>query len=221
MLLAARVFGRRFPERVAGVDLFQALCERAATDRLKVFLLGGRPGSADLAAATLRQRHPDLQVETYCPPLGFERDAAELNRIADRIRAVKPHILFVAFGAPKQEYWMDEHGRQLGVNVCIGVGGSFEMVGGVVQRAPRWIQRLGCEWLFRLCREPRRMWRRYLVGNAQFLNIVFHQHLRRTVFSVLVNVLKSSSFEAELHDATVRGDALEIMLLVATAQQLD
>jgi hypothetical protein len=65
------------------------------------------------------------------------------------------------------------------------------------------------------------MWRRYLVGNAQFLNIVFHQHLRRTVFSVLVNVLKSSSFEAELHDATVRGDALEIMLLVATAQQLD
>ena len=221
MLLAARVFGRRFPERVAGVDLFQALCERAAASGLKVFLLGGRPGSADLAAATLLQRHPDLQVETDCPSLGFELNASELNRIADRIRAAKPHILFVAFGAPKQEYWMDEHARQLGVNVCIGVGGSFEMVGGVVQRAPDWIQSLGCEWLYRLCREPRRMWRRYLVGNAQFLKIVFHQRLRRAILSVLVKVLKSASFEAELHDASIRGAALEIMLLVATAQQLD
>jgi N-acetylglucosaminyldiphosphoundecaprenol N-acetyl-beta-D-mannosaminyltransferase len=221
MLLAARLFGRRFPERVAGVDLFQSLCARAAAGNLKVFLLGGRPGSAHLAAATLRRRHPDLQVETDCPPLGFERDAAQLNRIAAKIRAAKPHILFVALGAPKQEYWMDEHARRLGVNVCIGVGGSFEMVGGVVQRAPLWLQRLGCEWLFRLCQEPRRMWRRYLVGNVQFLKIVFHQRLRRAIFSILVNVLKSSSFEAELHDASVRGEALEIMLLVATAQQLD
>jgi N-acetylglucosaminyldiphosphoundecaprenol N-acetyl-beta-D-mannosaminyltransferase len=221
MLLAARAFGRRFPERVAGVDLFQALCERAAACKLKVFLLGGRPGSADLASAALRERHPDLRVETYCPPLGFERDPAELNRIALRIREAGPHILFVAFGAPKQEYWMYEHGRHLGVNVCVGVGGSFEMVGRVVQRAPRWIQRLGCEWLHRLSREPRRMWRRYLIGNLQFLSIVFHQRLRRAVFSALVHVLKSSAFEAEFHDVTVRTETLDIMLRIAAAEHLD
>jgi N-acetylglucosaminyldiphosphoundecaprenol N-acetyl-beta-D-mannosaminyltransferase len=221
MLLAARVFGRRFPERVAGVDLFQALCERAAASSLKVFLLGGRPGSADLACAILRKRHLNLQVETYCPPLGFEYDPVELSRIAARIRVAGPHILFVAFGAPKQEYWMYDHGRHLDVNVCVGVGGSFEMVGGVVQRAPRWIQGLGCEWIYRLCREPCRMWRRYLIGNAQFLSIVIHQRLRRAIFLSLVNMLKNSSFEAELHDATVRSEALDIMLRVATAEQLD
>jgi N-acetylglucosaminyldiphosphoundecaprenol N-acetyl-beta-D-mannosaminyltransferase len=221
MLLAARAFGRRFPERVAGVDLFQSLCERAAACSLKVFLLGGRPGSADLAAAALLKRHLDLQVETDCPPLGFERDANELNRIAAKIRAAKPQILFVAFGAPKQEYWIFEHGRHLGVNVCVGVGGSFEMVGGVVPRAPRWIQRLGCEWLYRLFREPSRMWRRYLIGNAQFLSIVLHQRLRRAIFSALVNLLKSSSFDAELHDANIRTEALEIMLRLATAEQFD
>jgi hypothetical protein len=92
----------------------------------------------------------------------------------------RPHLLFVALGAPKQEYWMYEHARSLGVPIAMGVGGSFEMVGGIVNRAPGWVQNMGIEWLYRLVREPRRLWRRYLIGNVQFGFIVLRQWLRLT-----------------------------------------
>jgi N-acetylglucosaminyldiphosphoundecaprenol N-acetyl-beta-D-mannosaminyltransferase len=179
LVLAARALGQKLPERVAGVDLFQALCGRAAESGLRVFLLGGRTGSAELAAAVLRKRFGGLQVATHCPPLGFEDSEIELGRIAHAIALFRPDLLFVALGAPKQEHWMYDHGRKLGVAVSIGVGGSFEMVTGIVPRAPRWIQDIGCEWVYRLCREPRRMWRRYLVGHFQFAEIILRQVLGR------------------------------------------
>jgi N-acetylglucosaminyldiphosphoundecaprenol N-acetyl-beta-D-mannosaminyltransferase len=213
------MFGRTLPERVAGVDLFQSLCAGAASANLKVFFLGGQVGSADLAAARLRERVPGLDVETYCPPMGFENDPAELKHIAELIQKAQPRIVFVGLGAPKQERWIYEHGRKLGVNVYMGVGGSFEMVGGVVPRAPAWIQNIGCEWLYRLCREPRRMWRRYLIGNLHFIAIVVSQRVRRILLGVLVRVLKNSSFEAELQDATVRSELLDIMRRFAAVEQ--
>ncbi len=190
LLMAARLLGSRIGQRIPGVDLFVALCQAAAAARLRVFLLGGNPGSADLAAAQLRDRFPDLTVQTYCPPFGFEADAAELTRIQQTLKSFGPALLFVGLGAPKQEYWIAEHGPKLGPVVCIGVGGSFEMVGGVVKRAPRIWQKCGCEWLFRLIQEPRRLWRRYLIGNLQFALIVLRQKHNgyapvRTVPSVL------------------------------------
>jgi N-acetylglucosaminyldiphosphoundecaprenol N-acetyl-beta-D-mannosaminyltransferase len=175
LLFAARVFGRALKERVAGVDLFESLCARTAPAKLRVFFLGGRPGSADSAATQLRKRYPGFNVQTHCPSFGFEKNPAELDRIESVIRTFRPHIVFVGFGAPKQEYWIHEHGRKIGANVYIGIGGSFELVGGVVKRAPQWIQGLGFEWLYRLCREPRRLWRRYLIGNWQFLRIILRQ----------------------------------------------
>ena len=165
LLIAARLYGRSLQQRIAGVDLFRALCGLAAEAGLHVFLLGGRPGSAELAAINLKNDNPGLQCTTYCPPLGFEQNRDDLQRTADAITAAQPDILFAAFGAPKQEYWIYQHGLQLSVPVCIGVGGSFEIVGGIVPRAPMWAQNIGCEWLYRLCLEPRRMWRRYLIGN--------------------------------------------------------
>ena len=179
LLLAARALGHRFPERVAGVDLFQALCGSAAETGLRVFLLGGRPGSAEQAASVMQERFPGLETATYCPPLGFEKSDVELARVSQAVKAFHPDLLFVALGAPKQEYWMYEHGRKLGTAVCIGVGGSFEMVTGIVPRAPRWMQSIGCEWVYRLCQEPRRMWRRYLVGNVQFGWILMQQAFAR------------------------------------------
>ena len=178
ILLAARVLGQRIPQRIAGVDMFQALCQRAAGEGLRVFLLGGRPGSAEKAAAKMRDRYSGLIVSgTCCPPLGFERDPWRENDIEARIRAARPHFLFVALGAPKQEYWIYEHARQLGVPVTMGIGGSFEMVSGVVPRAPVWLQNMGLEWLYRLAREPRRLWKRYLVGIVQFAQVVLRQRL--------------------------------------------
>jgi N-acetylglucosaminyldiphosphoundecaprenol N-acetyl-beta-D-mannosaminyltransferase len=178
LLLAARLLGQQIHQRIAGVDMFEGLCQRAAREGLRVFLLGGRPGSAESAAAKLLAGNPGLVVSgTCCPPLGFENDPVQQRDIEDRIRAARPDLLFVAFGAPKQERWIYEHARNLGVPVAMGVGGSFEMVGGVVPRAPVWLQRMGAEWLYRFLREPRRMWRRYLIGNLQFANIVLRQRL--------------------------------------------
>jgi len=176
LLLASRLLRERLPERIAGVDLFERLCAKAANLGLRVFLLGGRPGSAQLAAANLKRQFPHLKVVgTCCPAAGFERDQRQLQALGDAIRAARPDLLFVAWGAPRQESWMHRHGRSLGVPVLIGIGGSFEIVGGLLPRAPRLLQRLGCEWLYRLLLEPRRLWRRYLVGNCRFLGIILRQ----------------------------------------------
>jgi N-acetylglucosaminyldiphosphoundecaprenol N-acetyl-beta-D-mannosaminyltransferase len=203
LLIAARLYGRSLQQRIAGVDLFKALCGQAAEADLQVFLLGGRPGSAELAAMVLKQASPNLRCATYCPPLGFEQRSAALKQTADAITRAKPDILFVALGAPKQEYWIYEHGLQLSVPVCIGVGGSFEIVGGVVPRAPLWTQNIGCEWLYRLCREPRRMWRRYLIGNMEFAGIVLRQRIRRSLLDAFVHYVEEDRFAAELIELTL------------------
>ncbi len=200
LLIAARLYGRSLQQRIAGVDIFKELCARAAKTGLHVFLLGGRPGSAELAASVLQAGNPGLRCTTYCPPLGFEQSELGLRQTAHAITAARPDILFVAFGAPKQEYWIYEHGLQLSVPVCIGVGGSFEIVGGVVPRAPQWTQNIGCEWLYRLCREPRRMWRRYLIGNAEFATIVLRQRIRRAILDTFVHFVNEDRFAAELSE---------------------
>lgn len=203
LLIAARLYGRSLQQRVAGVDIFTGLCGHAAEANLHVFLLGGRPGSADRALATLKVSYPALQCTTYCPPHGFEQSGDDLKHAADAITAAQPDILFVALGAPKQEYWIYEHGLQLSVPVCIGVGGSFEIVGGVVPRAPLWAQKIGCEWLYRLCREPRRMWRRYLIGNLEFATIVLRQRIRRSLLDAFVHFVNEDRFAAELSELTL------------------
>lgn len=180
LLLASRLLGKKLRERIAGVDLFEQLCGKAAELGLRVFLLGGRTGSAQRAAGKLKRRFPRLTVAgACCPPLGFERDERELQAVGDAIRATRPDLVFVALGAPKQESWMHRHGRRSGAPVLIGVGGSFEIVGGLLQRAPRFLQRLGCEWLYRLLREPGRLWKRYLIGNCRFIGIVLRQAAER------------------------------------------
>jgi len=176
LLFASRLLGEKLSERVSGVDLLEQLCAKAAELGLRVFLLGGRAGSAERAAKKLRRQFRRLSVAgTCCPPLGFERDEQELQTIGDAIAAARPDLVFVALGAPKQEAWMHQHGRRLGVPVLIGVGGSFEIVGGLLPRAPRFLQRLGWEWFYRLLLEPRRLWRRYLIGNGSFLWIILRQ----------------------------------------------
>ncbi len=204
LLFAARLYGRALQERIAGVDLFQTLCGLAAVNSLHVFLLGGLPGSADRAAVEIKQRFPGLRISTYCPPFGFEQTTSGLEQTAQAIRTARPDLLFVALGAPKQEYWIYDHGLQLSVPICVGVGGSFEMVAGVVPRAPLWIQNLHCEWLYRLCREPRRMWRRYLIGNLEFTAIVVRQRMRRAVLDAFFSLVDKDRFAAELYEPSLQ-----------------
>ena len=201
LLLAARLYGRYLPERITGVDIFQRLCGLAAESGLRVFLLGGRPNSANLAAAALRRAFPALQIATYCPPFAFEETAQGLADTAAAIRAAKPQLLFVALGAPKQEYWIYRHGLKLSVPLSIGVGGSFEIVAGVVRRAPKWVQSCGLEWFYRLCSEPRRMWHRYLIGNIHFLAIVARQRARRRLLNSFFSMVDDERFAAELFES--------------------
>ena len=214
LLLAAHLHGRFLQERITGVDMFQVLCDLAAQNDLHVFLLGGLPGSADLAAQVVKTRLSSLRISTYCPPFGFEKSATGLDETARAVRAAKPDLLFVGLGAPKQEYWIYEHGLQLSIPVSIGVGGSFEMVAGVVPRAPMWMQNLGCEWLFRLSREPRRLWRRYLFGNLQFSIIVVRQYIRRAFLASFFSLVDKDRFGAEIYEPGLqyRGELLASLL---------
>ena len=178
LLVAAKILGTKLKERVNGTNLFTNLCERAAQEGLSVFLLGSRPGVADLAAKKLQARYPNLIVAGTCsPPEGFETQQELLEEVGQKVLSARPHILFVGLGAPKQESWMFQHGRSLGVPVSVGVGGSFDLVSGRLPRAPQWMQDWGFEWLFRLVVEPGRLWRRYLIGNARFIAIVLGQLL--------------------------------------------
>ncbi len=179
LVWASRLLGDPLPERVAGSDLFPALCAQAAERGLQVFLLGGDPGTAERAAETLQARHPALRVQTYCPPFGFEKDAIESSRAVDAVRQAAPDILFVGLGSPKQEKWIAEHGAACGVKVSIGVGISFSFISGDVPRAPRWMQRGGLEWVHRLGREPGRLWKRYLWDDRIFLYLLLRALGRR------------------------------------------
>lgn len=142
-------------------------------------MLGGRPGASQKAAQVLQARYPSLKIAgTYCPPYGFESDPVELKRINLAITTAAPDLLFVGLGAPKQEYWIYNNYQKLGVPVSIGIGVSFELVSGMVKRAPKLLQKTGLEWFFRLIAEPQRLWRRYLVGNTIFIFLVLKQKFR-------------------------------------------
>jgi N-acetylglucosaminyldiphosphoundecaprenol N-acetyl-beta-D-mannosaminyltransferase len=161
----SRLAGSPLKERVTGSDLFWELAAISDRTGLTLFYLGGRPGMAARAAEVVRERYPNVRIGgVYCPPFETMGSAEEDARIAERIEAARPDVLLVALGSPKQEKWIAAHRGSLCVPVSIGVGGSFEMAAGAVKRAPRILQRIGCEWLFRLMQEPRRLGRRYL-GN--------------------------------------------------------
>ena len=172
---ASHLLGAHVPERVAGIDFMDALLARAAERGWRVFFLGGRDEIVDTAAAVLAERHRGLHVvgtrSGYWKPHGEEAVVRE-------IAATSPDIVFVGLPTPRKEYFVASHLEALGAGLVVGVGGSFDVVAGVVERAPLWMQRVGLEWFHRLQQEPRRMWKRYLIGNAKFLALVLEQWIR-------------------------------------------
>ncbi|MBI3909914.1 MAG: WecB/TagA/CpsF family glycosyltransferase [Armatimonadetes bacterium] len=154
ILWAAKRLGKPLPERVSGVDLAEALCAAAACAGFSVFFYGGQPGIGAEAARRMRARYPGLRVagtaHGYLTP-------EEQERLVAQIRAARPGVLLVARGIPYQEKWLARHLHQLGVPICMGVGGTLDVFSGRVHRAPRWMQRRGLEWLYRLLRDPRKI----------------------------------------------------------------
>ncbi len=176
---ASRILGQPLPERVAGSDLMPALCVAAARRGLTYYFVGGNPGDAQAAAAVLAARAGrDGCVGVDCPPLGFEKDSAYVDALLARIAAARPAIVCLGLGSPKQERLMVEWRQRIPRGVILGVGITFSFVAGTVRRAPRWLQRLGLEWFWRLSREPRRLWRRYLDNLVAFPWLVLRHRLR-------------------------------------------
>jgi len=177
LVWGARLLGVPLEGRVTGADLVPAMAQRGAEEGWRFYFLGAGPGIAARAAEALRQRHPGLQVVgVYSPPLSSVVEMDE--QIVARIRDLRPDVLLVAFGNPKQEKWIHMHARELGVPVSIGIGGTFDLIAGATRRAPAWMQRAGLEWLYRLLQEPRRLWRRYLGTNSIFCGKLFLQLTR-------------------------------------------
>ncbi|MFL5582816.1 MAG: WecB/TagA/CpsF family glycosyltransferase [Gemmatimonadaceae bacterium] len=172
ILWAARLLGTRLPEKVSGSDLVLPLMQAAAERGWRVYLLGGAPGVADAAAELLRRQHRVNVVGVDSPTVTTEGDDAGERAIAARIRAARPDVVLVALGAPKQERLSARLRGAVAPAVLVGVGVSLSFLTGHVRRAPRWVSRLGLEWLHRLLQEPRRLWRRYLVEDPAFVGVV-------------------------------------------------
>ena len=176
LLWAARLQGTPLPGRVAGSDLVWTLAQHAARDGLSLYLLGGAPGVAERAARRFRERWPDLRVAGFSSPLVSEVPTAdELAQLRAVLAEAKPDLIYVAFGAPKQERVIAALRPALPNAWWIGVGISLGFVAGNPRRAPVWMQGLGLEWFHRLLQEPRRLARRYFLEDLPFtFRLFFH-----------------------------------------------
>lgn len=175
LVFMARLMGHRNVDRVYGPDLLLAISQVAVNRGYRCYFYGGNASSAAQCSQVIVQRFPGLQVVgSYSPPIR-EMGALEENAIIAEINAAAPDIIWVGLGSPKQDQWMADHREKLDAPVLIGIGAAFDFFTGRIPHAPRWIQRSGFEWLFRLISEPRRLWRRYVIHNPRF---VFHAVLQ-------------------------------------------
>ena len=163
---AARLLGKPLKERVAGIDLFEALMERAAERGWRVFLLGAREEVVARVRALYEQKYRGLVIAGHRN--GYWSAAEEIN-VVEQVGASRADLLFVAISSPKKEQFLGQYQARMQVPFAMGVGGSFDVAAGLVRRAPRWMQRAGLEWFYRFLQEPRRMFRRYFIDDVAFL----------------------------------------------------
>jgi N-acetylglucosaminyldiphosphoundecaprenol N-acetyl-beta-D-mannosaminyltransferase len=182
LIWASRLSGTPLPERVAGSNLIWSLTSAAAGAGASIFLLGGNPGAAEACAERMRDQYPAIRIAGLtAPPKGFENDDRALDEIVQTLRAAKPDIVYVALGFPKQEELALQLAEEMPTTWFVGVGISFSFVAGEVQRAPRWMQAAGLEWVHRLVQEPRRLFRRYVVDGLPFAARMFAHALRSRI----------------------------------------
>jgi len=185
LIWASKLLGMPLKEKVSGSDLLPLFCQLASNKGYKLFFLGSDPGIADRAKKILQRKYPILKiVGTYSPPMGFEESISEIEKIVNIIKKCKPDVLFLGLGFPKEEHFLWHHKNKILVPVSIGVGATFDFIAGKRRRSPEWMQRLGLEWLHRLCQEPKRLWRRYLIGNSIFIWLFIRELIRIRIFSI-------------------------------------
>ncbi|MCQ2735915.1 MAG: WecB/TagA/CpsF family glycosyltransferase [bacterium] len=156
IVLASKIKKQQIREKAAGVEILEETVRQSAETGKKIFFLGSKPGIAEKAAEKLREKYPGCNIAGTFH--GYFKDDEEAKA---EIRKASPDIIFIALGFPRQEKWYREYGKELGIPVGIGVGGSFDVISGNIERAPSWMRKLCLEWLFRLIKEPAR-WKRML-----------------------------------------------------------
>lgn len=175
IVLGARLLGYDVAERVAGVDLFHNLIAMSEQEMLPVYLLGATDDVVTETARRLQTKHPNLKLAGYHHGFFWDDEEAVVNKI----KPSGAKLLFVAITSPKKENFINKWQESLGVSFVMGVGGTFDVVAGKVNRAPLWMQRYGLEWFYRIIQEPRRMWKRYLVTNSKFAWYLLREKLFR------------------------------------------
>jgi N-acetylglucosaminyldiphosphoundecaprenol N-acetyl-beta-D-mannosaminyltransferase len=175
---ASRFLGGYLPERVAGADLMQELVKQAAQKKYKCFFLGAKEEIVKKVVNIYSEKYGEDIIVGYRN--GYFKKEEE-QEVALQIAKTAPHLLFVAISSPRKENFMYEYRKELkNVNFTMGVGGTFDVVAGFTKRAPIWLQKLGLEWFFRFLQEPRRMWKRYLLGNSQFIYLILKQKVKNS-----------------------------------------
>ena len=178
LVWASHMMGYRWVDQVCGSDLMLEVCKRTVSKGYRHFLYGGAPGVPERLAERLRKQIPGLQIcGVYSPPYR-ELTNQEDEEIVRLINEANPHIVWVGLSTPKQEYWMSRQVGNLNSSLMIGVGAAFDFHAGLKPRAPVWMRHCGLEWLFRLCCEPKRLWRRYLFSIPLFAKLIVLQLLR-------------------------------------------
>lgn len=180
LIWISKWYGTPIKEKISGSDLFPRLCKLASERGYSMFFLGAAEGVAEKAATNLMRKYPGLQVVgTYSPPKGFETDKTEMDKIQKMIRDAKPHILIVALGCPKQEFFILHNRNVLGVPLSLGLGASIDFEAGNIKRAPKWMADHGLEWVYRITQDPKRLAKRYLVDDIKIFRLVLKYRKNR------------------------------------------
>lgn len=169
----AKYQGNPIKEKISGSDLVQLLLKQASDKGQSVFIIGGKDGIAQKAKSNIEKSNPKIKiVGTYAPPLGFEKDQKELDKINVMISDCHPDILIACFGCPKQEKWIYENYLKYEAKLSVCAGATVDFLAGNVKRAPKWISNIGFEWFYRFLQEPKRLFRRYFVDDVRILKLV-------------------------------------------------
>ena len=173
LLWIAKWYKTPIKEKICGSDLVPKLCEVAAQKGYSVFFLGAAPGVAQRAADKLKEKLPNLKVAgAYSPPIGFENNQEELNKINHILYESHADMLFVGMGVPKQDIFIYENMNKYQIPMSFSIGGTIDFIAGEQKRAPKWIGKIGMEWFYRFCQSPKRMFKRYFVDDLKIFGLV-------------------------------------------------
>jgi N-acetylglucosaminyldiphosphoundecaprenol N-acetyl-beta-D-mannosaminyltransferase len=174
LYITAKLYGKPFKEKICGSDLVPKLCYVAAEKGYSVFFLGAGPGVAKKAADNLIKKNPNLKIAgVYSPPQGFDKNPDEINHINMMLRESNADMLFVGMGVPKQDIFIHQNMKIYQIPMSFSIGGTIDFIAGEQKRAPKWVNKIGMEWFYRLLHDPKRMFRRYIIEDSKYFGLVW------------------------------------------------